>query len=272
MPKKTNETKKENKAEHKNLPAKIEAEKSTKELTQKTKKAYKYHKNNISSVGEILVTIANKLIKKSLLLLIPWILLSVGILMTGSYFIFKEYFIGMAYPWWYLVLVALLLFGVYGVIGFIYGLTMALLHTVLSVSSSLGEIIKKTVLRVKNSIESKVDRFADQLEQNSLLELIKKTFEDISKDIRRYTKKTALGLLALGFLGGVLFFIKNIVVKSFKQVQNKADFFAKMSGRFSLIIAIILNLKLFTKIALFIGYIIGILLILSQVLMWYIMQ
>jgi len=149
---------------------------------------------------------------------------------------------------------------------------MALLHTVLAVSSSLGEIIKKTVLRVKNSIESRVDKFADTLEQNSLLELIKKTFEDISKDIRRYAKKTALGLLIVGFLGGVLFLIKNIVVKSFKQVQNKADFFTKMSIRFSLLIAIILNLKLFTKISLFIGYIIGILLVLSQVLIWHLLQ
>ena len=262
----------ENIEEQNNLPIKKEEKKPVKDLVQKVKKTYKFHKNNTSSVGEILVNIASKLIKKSLFLLIPWIVLSVGVLMTGSYMIFKEYFVGMAYPWWYLTLVALLLFGVYGIVGFVYGLCMALLHTVLSISSNLGEIIKKTVLRVKNSIESRVDKFADKLEQNSLLELIKKTFEDISKDIRRYAQKTALGILVVGFLGGILFLIKNIVVKSFKQVTNKAEFFTKMSVRFSLLIAVILNLKLFTKIALVFGYMFGVLVVLSQVFIWYLMQ
>ncbi len=272
MPKKTKKDNKELVAKQDNLPIKAEGENSANELAPKVKKAHKYHKNNISSVGEILVNIASKLIKKSLFLLIPWIVLSVGILMTGSYKIFKEYFVGMAYPWWYLALVAFLLFVVYGFIGFAYGLIMALLHTILSISSSLGEIIKKTVLRVKNSIESRVDRFADTLEQSSLLELIKKTFEDISKDIRRYATKTMFGVLIAAFLGGVLFLVRKIVVTSFKQVKNKADFFTKMSIRFSLLIAVILNLKLFTKIALFVGYIVGILLVLSQVLIWYILR
>ncbi len=260
----------------KNLLAKANVKQENKNLPQEQKNKKHYFKfrqhNNSSSVAEVLVDICQKLVKKSLLLIIFWVLLSVGILLTGSYCIFKEYFVGMAYPWWYLALIVLLLFGVYGFIGFIYGITMALLHAVLSLSSSLGDIIRKTVLRVKNSIESKVDRFADKLEQNSLLELIKKTFEDISKDIHRYAAKTAVGLLVIAFLGSVLFLVKRIVITSFKKVQNKAEFFTKMSIRFSLIIAVILNLKFFTKIALVIGYLVGILLILSQVLLWYIMQ
>ena len=231
-----------------------------------------YQVRHQNSVAEVLVDTFQKLIKKSLLLLIPWILLSMGVLLTGSYIIFKEFFIGMAYPLWYLILIAFLLFGIYGFIGFAYGLIMALLHTVLSISSSLGETIKKTVLRVKNSLESKVDKFTDNLEQNNLLQTIKSTFEDISKNIRKYAAKTALGILVMACLGGILFLIKNIMVKSFKKVQNKAEFYAKMSIRFSLIIAVILNLRFFTKIALAVGYLLGILLILSQYLLWHIMQ
>ncbi|MBO7605773.1 MAG: hypothetical protein J6S61_04855 [Elusimicrobiaceae bacterium] len=224
------------------------------------------------SVAEILVSTFQKLIKKSLLLLIPWILLSTGILLTGSYIIFKEFFVGMAYPVWYLILVACLLFGIYGFIGFVYGFIMALLHTVLSVSSSLGESIRKTVLRIKNSLESKVDKFADNLEQNNLLQTIKSTFEDISQNIRKYAAKTVAGVLVIACLGGILFVIKNFMVKSFKKVQNKAEFFTKMSIRFSLLLAIILNLRLFAKIAIAIGYLVGILLILSQYLIWHIMR
>jgi hypothetical protein len=195
-----------------------------------------------------------------------------GVLLTGSYIIFKEFFIGMAYPLWYLILMGFIFFGIYGFLGFFYGLMMAFLHTILSVSSSLGDIIRKTVLRVKNSIESKVDKFADKLEQNSLLETIKRTFEDISKNVRKYAAKTAAGVIVIAFLGGILFVIKNIMVRSFKKVQNKAEFFAKMSIRFSLLLAIVLNLKLFTKIALAAGYLIGILLVLSQFVIWHLMQ
>lgn len=263
------------KPESKNLPAKatVKQENKNSPQEQKNKKQnFKFRQHNTSSVAEVLVNICQKLIKKSFLLIIFWVLLSVGVLMTGSFFIFKEYFVGMAYPWWYLALIIILLFGVYGCIGFTYGTSMALLHAVYSLSSNLGDIIRKTVLRVKNSIESKVDRFADKLEQNSILELIKKTFEDISKDIRRYAAKTAFGLLIIAFLGGVIFLVKKVVITSFKKVQNKTEFFTKMSIRFSLIIAIILNLKFFNKIALVMGYLIGVLLVLSQVLIWYILR
>ncbi len=255
------------------LPVKVQAEKSiqekseTKEIKPAVRKTH-----HQSSVAEVLVDIAQKLVKKSLLLLIPWIFLSVGVLLTGSYIIFKEFFIGMAYPWWYLVLMGILFFGVYGALGFVYGLCMALLHTLLAVSSSVGDIIKKTVLRVKNSIESRVDRFTDNLEKENLLQTVKKTFDDISQNIRRYAAKTAVGLIVIAFLGGIIFLIKNIMVKSFKKVQNKAEFFATMSIRFSLLVAVILNLKFFTKIALVLGYLVGILLVLSQVLIWQIMQ
>ena len=258
-----------------NLPIKAVRKQEHKKLpqTQEQKKQnFKNRQHNNSSVAEVLVNICQKLVKKSLFLIIFWVLLSVGLLLTGSYFIFKDYFLGMAYPWWYLALIIFLLFGVYGFIGFTYGVSMALLHAVYSLSANLGDIIRKTVLRVKNSIESKVDRFADKLEQNSLLDLIKKTFEDISKDIRRYAAKTAIGLLVIAFLSGVIFLVKKIVITSFKKVQNKAEFFTKMSIRFSLIIAVILNLKFFAKIFLVIGYLVGVLLILSQVLIWYILQ
>jgi len=268
----------------KNLPAKITPKQEKKNLPQekkpqvqktkeqKTKKTNtKFRKHDSSPVAEVLVNICQKLIKKSLFLLIFWVILAVGGLMTGSYLVFKEYFWGMAYPWWYLALVIFFLFIVYGVIGFLYGASMALLHAVYSLAGSLGDIIRKTVLRVKNSIESKVDRFADKLEQSSLLELIQKTFEDISKDVRRYAGKTAFGLLIIAFLSGIIFVMKKIAVTSFKKVQNKADFFTKMSVRFALVIAVILNLRLFAKLVLIFGYLVGVLLALSQVLLWFIL-
>lgn len=271
---KTTRKKKTVKADKKNtLPVKVQAEQTVQEKTEikEIKPAFR-KKLHQSSVAEVLVDIAQKLVKKSLLLLIPWILLSVGVLLTGSYIIFKEFFIGMAYPWWYLILIGILFFGVYGVLGFVYGFCMALLHTLLAVSSSVGDIIKKTVLRVKNSIESRVDKFTDNLEKESLLQTVKKTFDDISQNIRRFAAKTAIGIIVIACLSGIIFLIKNIMVKSFKKVQNKAEFFATMSIRFSLLIAVILNLRFFTKIALVLGYLIGILLVLSQVLIWQIMQ
>ncbi len=261
--------------ERKILPVKVEKSKNKTEIqTIQTTKVIsrKPHQLNHNSVAEVLVSTFQKLIKKSLLLLIFWILLSLGVLLTGSYIIFKEFFLGMAYPLWYLVLIAFLIFGVYGFVGLFYGIAMALLHTILSVSSSLGDSIKKVVLRVKNSIESKVDKFADNLEQNSLVETIKRTFEDLYKNIRKYTAKTIAGVFIIACLGGILFIVKNIMVKSFKKVKNKAEFFTKLSIRFSLLVAIILNLKLFAKITLIIGYLIGILLILSQYLIWQLMQ
>ncbi len=274
MLKRTQKTKKEEntKRQKNTLPVKAEAG-SIAPVAKQSQKIHnrKYHPHN-TPVAEVLVDICHKLIKKSIFLLIPWVILSSGILIAGSYIIFKEYFIGMAYPFWYLALVFILLFGIYGCAGLVYGLTMALLHTVLSVSSTLGEIIRKTVLRIKNSLESKVDKFADSLEQKNLLDIIKKTFEDISRNIRQYAAKTAVGVLVIAFLGGILFLIKNIVVRSFKKVQNKAEFFTKMSIRFTLLAAVLLNLRFFTKIALVLGYLVGILLILSQVLLWYIMQ
>ena len=270
---KSNRSKKEIKAN--TLPAKVQSP-GNKEVVKSVQgpktPGRKFLPRHQSSVAEVLVNTFQKLIKKSLLLLIPWILLSMGVLLTGSYIIFKEFFIGMAYPLWYLILIAFLLFGFYGFIGFVYGLIMALLHTVLSISSSLGETIRKTVLRVKNSLESKVDKFADNLEQNNLLQTIKSTFEDISKNIRKYAAKTAIGILVMACLGGILFIIKNITVKSFKKVSNKAEFFTKMSIRFSLILAIVLNLRLFAKLAIAVGYLVGIFLVLSQYLIWNIMQ
>ena len=273
---KNNHQKKEIKANNaETLPAKVQ-EQENKQVVKTAQgpkmRGRKFQFRQHSPVAEVLVNTFQKLIKKSLLLLIPWILLSMGVLLTGSYIIFKEFFIGMAYPWWYLILIAFLLFGFYGIIGFLYGLIMALLYTVLSISTSLGETIRKTILRVKNSLESKVDKFADNLEQNNLIQIIKSTFEDISKNIRKYVAKTAAGVFIVACLGGILFVIKNVVVKSFKKVSNKAEFFTKMSVRFSLLLAIVLNLRLFAKLAIAVGYLIGILLVLSQYFIWNIMQ
>ena len=266
---------KEKENETKNLPVKVEEPESKQEIQVAQAEKKPVRKTNPSrshsSVAEVLVNTFQKLLKKSLLLLVPWVLLSMGVLLTGSYLIYKEFFLGMAYPLWFLILIGVLLFGGYGFLGFCYGLTMALLHTILSVSSSLSDTVKKTALRVKNSIESKVDKFADTLEQNNLLGTIKRTFEDISQNIRRYAAKTAIGVVVIACLGGLLFVMKNIAIKSFNRVQNKAEFFTKMSIRFSLLIAIILNLKLCAKIALAVGYLLGILLILSQFIIWHVM-
>ncbi len=259
-----------------NLPVKVQEPENKQEIqiaqTQKAPVKKIYQPRHSSSLAEVLVDVCQKLVKRGLILTIFWVLLSTGLLLTGSYIIFKEYFLGMAYPLWCLILIGCLLFGIYGFIGLTYGILMALLHTILSISSSLVENIRKVVLKVKNSIESKVDKLADNLEQNNLLATVKKTFEDISQNIRKYAAKTAAGVVVIACLGGMLFVVKNIMVKSFKKVQNKAEFFTKMSIRFSLLIAIILNLKFFTKIALAVGYLVGVLLVLSQLFIWYIMQ
>lgn len=210
------------------------------------------------SLAEKLTKTFTSLIGKGIKTILPWIFLSMLLYGAGTYYVFHNCFIGHNYPLWYLIICAVILFTAFIGFGLVYGLAMGLLYTVKAFSQSFGGIIRETINRFKNSLESKIDKAADSLSKNEAAKIVRQTFDNLSADIRKYAAKTAAGVAALSVLGVLVFLCRKFLLKSFAAIKNKADFFAVMSARTALVAAIILNLTLFTKIAIAAGYLIGI--------------
>lgn len=213
-----------------------------------------------------LVSNVNGLIGRSLKVIIPWIILSTAVFATGAYFVFNTAVAGRNFPMWYTVLLCIAIFGLYGMFGVIYGTVMALLYSVKLFSESFASIIKDTVQRIKNSIESRIDNISESLSRHDVAKVIKQTFGELSSNVRRYAARGAAGVITVTTLITVLFLARKAFLKSVSKIKNKAEFFALFSARVTLVLAVILNLTLFTRIALFAGYLIGLIAILSQVL------
>lgn len=216
------------------------------------------------SLAEKLVKTFTSLISKGVKTIIPWTLLSFLLFTAGAYYVFSACFAGRDYPLWYLIISAFTLFVFYGLFGFVYGMLMGLLYTVKAFSETFGSLIRESINRIKNSIESKIDNVADTLSRNQAAQVVKQTFDDLAKNIRKYAAKTAAGLTALAVLGGFLFLCRKILIKSLSKIKNKADFFAVMSARATLVAAIILNLTFFAKLAIAAGLMLGALMLGSQ--------
>ena len=196
--------------------------------------------------------------------MIPCILGALIIFLTGSYFIFSKGFLGHNYPLYYLILIACLLLFIYGGFALLWGFFMGIASTILSATNSVSEAIQEIVKRIKNSIESRIDKVADTLEKKQASQVIKDTFDNLTQNIRKYATKTMWGLLIVSILTGVIFLTKNIVSRSFNKISSKAEFLALFSVRASLVLAVILNLNFFIKIALWLGVLVGIIMLGSQ--------
>ena len=218
------------------------------------------------SLAEKLVSAFTSLISKGIKTLIPWTLLSALLFTAGAYYVFHTSFAGHGYPLWYLIIAGLILFGFYGLAGLLYGALMGLLYTVKAFSEAFSVIIRESINRIKNSIESKIDNIADTISRNEVSHAVKQTFDDLSRNIRKYAAKTAAGITALALLGGLIFICRKLLLNSFSKIKNKADFLAIMSAKAALVAAIILNLTFFAKLAIAAGYLIGILILASQAL------
>lgn len=219
------------------------------------------------SLAEKLIKTFTSLISKGIKTLLPWTLLSTGLFTLGAYYTFYTCFVGHNYPLWLMITAGFLLFGFYAVFGLFFGIAMGALYTVKSFSEAFGQLIRETINRVKNSIESRIDNVADTLSKHEAAQVVKQTFDDLAKNIRKYAAKTAVGVMALTLLGGVLFFCKQMMLISFSAIKNKADFFAVLSARAALAAAIILNLTFFTKLAIAAGYLIGLIMFALQAFM-----
>ena len=210
------------------------------------------------SIGEKLTKNFTSLISKGIKNLIPWILGSTVLFTLSTYYLFRSCFIDHNYPLWYLIICAIILFSIFIFFGLFYGLMMGVLYTVKSFSQSFGGIIRDSINRIKNSIESKIDNAADTLSKNEAAKIVKQTFDNLSVNIRKYAAKTAAGVAAITVLSALIFVCRKFLIRSFSAIKNKADFFAVLSARTALVAAIILNLTLFTKLAIAAGYLIGI--------------
>lgn len=206
------------------------------------------------------------LIGKSLSVIIPWIVLSTLVFTAGAYFIFNAAVEARQLPFWYTLLLSLLIFGIYGLFGFVYGVVMAMLYSVKIFSESFGSVIKETINRVKSSIESKLDNISETLSQNDIASVVKQTFAELSYNIRKYAAPTAAGFFAIAALAAGLFLARKAFLKSISKVKNRAEFFTLLSARVTLALAVILNLPLFSRMAVAVGYLVGLIVILSQVI------
>lgn len=218
------------------------------------------------SLAEKLVKTFTSLISKGVKTILPWTFLSLLVFTIGAYYVFSLCFTGRDYPFWYLLTSAFILFVFYGFFGLFYGMAMGLLYTVKAFSEAFGSLIRESINRIKNSIESKIDNVADTLSRNQAAQVVKQTFDDLAKNIRKYAARTAAGITALAVLGGILFLCRKILIKSLSKIKNKADFFTVMSARATLVAAIILNLTFFAKLAIAAGLMFGALMLGSQAL------
>lgn len=219
-----------------------------------------------TSPTQKMVSSISGLIGKSLKVIIPWIILSTLVFSAGAYFIFNAAIEAHPMPFWYTALLCLFIFGVYGLFGLLFGITMAMLYSVKIFSESFGLVIKETVNRVKSSIESKLDNISETLSQNDIASVVKQTFAELSYNVRKYAAPTAAGFFAVAALAGILFVARKAFLKSISNVKNRAEFFAVLSARVTLALAVILNLALFSRVAVAVGYLIGLIAILSQII------
>ena len=238
----------------------------TKNLPAKISDVRKEPHHNKQTLGDKLANTLMSLAGKAVRNLILAGILSATLFSAGAYFIFACAIAARSYPLWYIVLLGFLIFGISALFGLVYGLFMGLLLTVKNFSADMGHLVKDGANRVKNSIETSV---ADITDPSRAADIIKNVFTDLNRNIREYAARTATGFLAMSLISGLLFLAKNILTRGVNRIRNKAEFFAALSARYSLILAVILNLKLFAKWALWFGALIGIIAVMLQILIVY---
>jgi len=223
-----------------------------------------FKKDKRNSPAHQLLTGMSGLTDRSFKVILPWIIFSLLVFCTGAYFVFDSASAHRCLPMWYNVLLCLLIFGVYGVFALIFGSLMGVLYGIKIFSEGFGNAVRETIYRVKNSIESKIDNIPNDISKEDIYKVVKQSFQELSADIRKFALPTAAGFLAAAILAAALYFAGKAFLKSTRKTHNRAEFIALLSSRVTLALAILLNLKLFTKVAIAAGYFIGLIALLSQ--------
>jgi hypothetical protein len=230
------------------------------------------HQHHRQLLGHKLISSVSGLISKSFGVFILWTLLCAAVFTAGAYFVFAFAIADRGFPLWYNILLGCVLFGIYGLFGLFYGFMMAALYTVKSFSYSVGGLVKEAISRVKNSIESRIDNISETISRNQVVEVVRQTFAELSRNIRQYAARSAAGFMALGVLTGAVFIARGFLIRSAENIKNKADFYTLLSAKAALVLAVILNLSFFAKLALWFGFLIGLIAALAQALMIFLVK
>jgi len=248
-------TKGKKKPAPKNLPAKTNATRGVAAAT------HKHH-----SAAHKVVNTLTKLITESLRLFILWGLFSTIIFCVGAYFVYTYAAASGDYPGWYKAILGIVVFGVYSLFGLSFGLLMAALYTAKAFAGSMGNIIMQSLGAVKTTVESKMDAVKKASSHNDIMDIISSVFTDISQNIKQYATRTIAGIAAVMMVTGLLFAAKNMLAGSMSKFKTRAEYIAALSAKAALAAAVVLNLKLFAKLAIAALCLVGIIALLSQAL------
>ena len=225
-----------------------------------------YHKRSETKEEQVAKNLTNML-SKSIKIMLPWLIIPTIIFLIGAYFIFDTIISSYYTPLWFKIVFGIINFTFFLILGSIYGFFMGLIASLKVFSQNFGLLIRQAMNSLKGTIENKINSLSfEMFSKKELSNLISQTFADFNYKIKKYAQKTALGFAAIGIISAVLFFARHFIVRSIGVIKNKADAFALISARTSLLVAVVLNLTLFTKIVLWLGVFLGIGILLLQAL------
>lgn len=258
------DTKKIKTEENKTL-APVQKEKKTSAVKRFFRKRH-YHKKTHPQEEKVAKDFTNML-SKSIKVMMPWLIIPTIIFLIGAYFVFDVIISSYYNPLWFKITFGIINFGFFLILGLVYGLFMGLVASLKVFSQHFGLLIRQAMNSLKGSIENKINSLSfEMFSKKELSNLVSQAFADFNYKIKKYAQKTALGFVAIGILSSVLFFARHFIVRSIGVIKNKADAFALISARTSLLVAVVLNLTLFTKIILWLGVFLGIGILLLQTL------
>lgn len=230
-----------------------------------------HHKQNYHKEQKFAQDFTNML-SKSIKIMLPYLIIPTILFLIGAYFIFTVIAFNYHTPLWFKIIFGIINFGLFLALGLIYGFLMGMTASLKVFSQNFGLMIRQAMTSLKTSIENRINSLSfEMFSKKELSKLISQAFEDYNQKIKRYAQKTALGVMAIGIISTILFFARHFIVRSLGIIKNKADAFAIISARTSLFVAVILNLTLFTKIILWVGVFIGIGILMTQALGYYIL-
>lgn len=264
--KKTNNIKKE---ENKNLPA-VNGNKKSLSVKRFFHRRH-FHKSNYHKEQKFAQDFTNML-SKSVKIMLPYLIIPTILFLVGAYFIFTVIAYNYYTPLWFKIIFGIINFSFFLGLGLLYGFIMGMTASLKVFSQNFGLMIKQAMSSLKTSIENRINNLSfEMFSKKELSKAISQAFDDYSYKIRKYAQKTALGIFAIGIISTILFFARHFIVRSLGVIKNKADAFAIISARTSLLVAVILNLTLFTKVILWIGIFVGISILITQALGYYIL-
>ena len=207
------------------------------------------------------------MLSKSVKIMLPWLIIPTVIFLVGAYFVFDVIISSYNNPLWFKIVFGIINFGFFLVLGLVYGLFMGFVASLKEFAQHFGLLIRQAMNSLKGAIENRINSLSfEMFSKKELSGLISQVFSDFNYKIKKYAQKTALGFIAIGIISSVLFFARHFIVRSIGVIKNKADAFALISARTSLLVAIVLNLTLFTRIVLWLGVFLGIGILLLQAL------